>query len=166
MGPLRAALAAATAAALVIGLSGCAQIDSFLHEQFPDTFGPERGASGTVAAPVHAHAKYLVVGDCFDFESPDRDNPAKTADPTRVLIKPCTLDHVFEVIGQGEVDLVGEQTLGLEVAISTQCAEPFASWASAAPEGTRTDQEFLVRQEKVGERTTTLYTCIAAEQKL
>ncbi|HWL59997.1 MAG TPA: hypothetical protein VNQ48_03830 [Microbacteriaceae bacterium] len=162
----RATLTAAAAIAVILSLSGCTQLNTFLHEQFPDTFGPDRGASGSVTAPVAAHTKYLVVGDCFDFEFPHADDPGETDDPTRVIIKPCTDDHIFEVIGQGEVDLVDEKTLGLDVAISTQCADPFADWAAAAPEGVRTDQEFLVRQEKIGERTTKLYTCIAAQQKL
>lgn len=162
----RAALAAAVAATLILSLSGCVQINTFLHEQFPDTFGPDRGETGTVSQPVAAHAKYLVLGDCFDYETPDADNPATTDDPTRVIIKPCPIDHVFEVIGQGEVDLVDEKTLGLDVAISANCAEPFEAWAAKAPKGVRTDQEFLVRQEKIDERTMKLYTCIAATQKL
>jgi len=162
----RTALAVATAAAIVAGLSGCSQLNTMLHEQFPDTFGPDRGENGVVTAPVAAHTKYLEVGDCFDFEFPHADDPAETDDPTRVIIKPCGDDHIFEVIGQGEVDLVDEQTLGLDVAISTQCAEPFEVWSASAPEGVRTDQEFLVREEKIDERTKTLYTCVAAQQKL
>lgn len=162
----RAVMAVATAAAIILSLTGCAQLNTYLHEQFPDTFGPNRGAQGRVTEPVAAHTKYLELGDCFDFEFPHADNPGKTDDPTRVIIKPCGDDHVFEVIGQGEVDLVDERTLGLDVAISTQCAAPFEAWAERAPEGVRTDQEFLVRQEKIGERTTKLFTCIAAQQKL
>lgn len=162
----RAASAAIVATALVIGLGGCAEVNSLLHEQFPDTFGPERDASGAVPDSVAAHAKYLTIGDCFDFEFPRADNPAKSDDPTRLILKPCAEPHVFEVIGQGQVDLVDEQTLGLDVAISTQCAEPFAAWSAAQPDGTRTDQEFLVREEKIDNRTQKLYTCIAAQQKL
>jgi len=148
------------AAALLVGatLTGCSSVDSFLHETFPDQFGPQRGSDGRVAEPALAHSFYLEQGDCFSF--PD------DAVRTEVEIVPCADEHAFEAIGQGEVTLQEQKTLGLQVAISGKCAEPFEAFKAAAPAGTRPDQEFLVSEEKVGDRTVTEYICAAALTKL
>lgn len=139
-------------------LAGCATVDRFLHDTFPDQFGPQREANGRVSAPVHAHSFYLERGDCFNF--PDE------AVRTEVEIVPCTDEHAFEAIGQGEVTLQEQKTIGLQAAISAKCAEPFERFKANAPVGTRPDQEFMVSEEKVGERTVTEYICAAALTKL
>jgi len=151
----------ATLAAAVLvaaALSGCSQINTFLHDTFPDQFGPERGADGQVASPVDAHATYLVKGDCFSFIDPD--------DRTEVTIIPCSQEHAFEVIGQGDVSLQEEKTLGIQNAVSAKCAEPFEAFKAAAPAGSRPDQEFLITERKEGERTVTQYSCTASLTKL
>ena len=141
-----------------VSLAGCATVDSFLHETFPDQFGPKRGSSGQVTEPALAHSFYLEQGDCFSF--PDNDVR------TEVEIVPCTQEHAFEAIGQGEVTLQEQKTLGMQTAISAKCAEPFEAFKAKAPAGTRPDQEFLVSEEKIGERTVTEYICAAALTKL
>ena len=148
------------ASALLVGasLAGCSAVDSFLHETFPDQFGPQRGSDGRVTAPTVAHSFYLEKGDCFNFPDPDVR--------TEVEIVPCADEHMFEAIGQGEVTLQEQKTVGLQDAISAKCAEPFEAFKASAPVGTRPDQEFLVSEEKIGERTVTEYICAAALTKL
>jgi len=148
------------ASALIVGatLTGCATVDSFLHETFPDQFGPKRGSDGRVTEPALAHSFYLEQGDCFNFP----DDAART----EVEIVPCSDDHAFEAIGQGEVTLQEQKTLGLQTAISAKCADPFEAFKANAPVGTRPDQEFLVSEEKIGDRTVTEYICAAALTKL
>lgn len=143
------------ASAIVVGatLTGCAGVDDFLHETFPEQFGPKRGTDGRVSEPAVAHSFYLERGDCFNFPDPDVR--------TEVEIVPCASEHAFEAIGQGEVSLQEEKTLGLQNAISAKCAEPFAAYEASAPVGMRPNQEFLVSEEKVGDRTITEYICAA-----
>ncbi len=151
---------ATVAAALIVGaaLTGCSAINSFLHDTFPDQFGPQRDAEGRVSAAVDAHVTYLETGDCFSFVDP--------ADRTEVTIIPCAQEHAFEVIGQGEVTLQEEKTLGIQTAVSAKCAEPFATFKAAAPEGSQPDQEFLISERKEGERTGTQDSCTASLSKL
>ncbi len=151
---------AAIAAALLVAaaLSGCSQINSFLHDTFPDQFGPERGTDGRVSEAVDAHANYLTTGDCFSFIDP--------SDRTEVTIEPCAQEHAFQVIGQGDVSLQDEKTLGIQNAVSAKCAEPFEAFKAAAPAGSRPDQEFLITERKEGERTVTQYSCTASLTKL
>jgi len=59
-----------------------------------------------------------------------------------------------------------QKTLGLQTAISAKCADPFEAFKANAPVGTRPDQEFLVSEEKIGDRTVTEYICAAALTKL
>lgn len=148
------------ASALLVGgaLAGCSAVDGFLHETFPDQFGPKRGGDGRVAEPSLAHSFYLEQGDCFNFP----DDEVRT----EVEIVPCADDHTFEAIGQGIVTLQEQKTLGLQDAISAKCAEPFEVFRANAPAGTRPDQEFLVSEEKIGDRTVTEYICAAALTKL
>lgn len=79
---------------------------------------------------------------------------------------PCADDHAFEAISQGEITLQEQKTLGLQAAISAKCAEPFETFKANAPDGTRPDQEFLVSEEKIGDRTVTEFICAAALTKL
>jgi len=148
----------ATALVVGVGLTGCSAVDSFLHDTFPDQFGPQRGSDGRVTEPVLAHSFYLEQGDCFNFPDPDVR--------TEVEIVPCSLEHMFEAIGQGEVTLQEQKTQGLQNAISAKCAEPFEVFKANAPAGTRPDQEFLVSEEKIGDRTVTEYICAASLTKL
>lgn len=148
------------ASAILIGggLTGCSAVDGFLHETFPDQFGPKRAADGRVTETAIAHSFYLEKGDCFNFPDPSVR--------TEVELVPCTHDHMFEAIGQGEVSLQEQKTIGLQEAISSKCAEPFEAFRMNAPVGTRPDQEFLVSEEKIGDRTVTEYICAAALTKL
>jgi len=148
----------AAAVLATVALTGCSAVDGFLHDTFPDQFGPKRSADGRVSEPSLAHSFYLERGDCFNFPDPDVR--------TEVEIVPCTDDHMFEAIGQGEVTLQEQKTLGLQDAISAKCAEPFEAFKASAPVGTRPDQEFLVSEEKIGDRTVTEYICAAALTKL
>ena len=158
---MRAARLTATAAALVLvaaALTGCAQINGFLHDSFPDQFGPLRGDDGRVATAIEAHSYYLETGDCFDFPDPEVR--------TEVRLVPCADEHEFEVIGQGTITLQEEKTQGLQVAASAKCAEPFEEFRANAPAGSRPDQEFLISEQKSGDRTVTEYVCAAALTKL
>lgn len=155
----RSAAAIVAAAALAVALSGCSQLNATLHESFPDFFGPERGSNGRVVAPVEAHATWLEVGDCFSFASDDTRE--------EVLIVPCSADHVFEVIGAGDVSTAEVAQAGsLQNAISAKCAEPFEAFKADAPEGSRPDQEFLVSERRDGDRVVTEFFCAAALTKL
>jgi len=151
---------AAIAAVLIAGtaLTGCSSVEGFLHDTFPDQFGPLRGDDGRVVAAVTAHSYYLEAGDCFDFPDPEVR--------TEVEIVPCDGAHTFEAIGQGEVSLQEERTIGIQAAVSSKCAEPFEAFRAEAPAGTRPDQEFLVSEQKNGDRTVTEYICAAALTKL
>lgn len=155
-----ARLTAAAAGLLVVAaaLTGCAQINVFLHDTFPDQFGPLRGDDGRVSAAVDAHSSYLEQGDCFNFPDPDVR--------TEVRIVPCADEHHFEVIGQGVVSLQEQITPGLQLAVSAKCAESFESFRANAPAGSRPDQEFLISEQRSGERTVTEYVCAAALTKL
>jgi len=152
--------AAAAAIAAIALLSGCSEVNAFLHEQFPDQFGPNRGADGRVEAPVVAHSAHLTVGDCFDFTD--------AADRAEVRIVPCGLEHTFEVIGQGDITMQERYDANgdLQLAVATECAQPFEAFKAAAPEGSRPNQEFLITEREEGERTLTVYSCIAALTKL
>ena len=79
---------------------------------------------------------------------------------------PCADEHEFEVIGQGTITLQEEKTQGLQVAASAKCAEPFEEFRANAPAGSRPDQEFLISEQKSGDRTVTEYVCAAALTKL
>ncbi|OJX65529.1 MAG: hypothetical protein BGO95_10745 [Micrococcales bacterium 73-13] len=151
---------AMAAAVLLVGsaLAGCSTVDTFLHDTFPDQFGPQRGPDGRVSEPVDAHSYYLETGDCFDFPDPSVR--------TEVRIVRCADEHAFEVIGQGEITRQEQVTQGLQNAVSARCAEPFERFRANAPVGSRPDQEFLISEQKVGDRTVTEYVCAAALTKL
>jgi len=150
----RSAMTAAGGVLLALALTGCGAIDGFLHEQFPDQFGPQRGADGRVSAEVAAHAYYLEVGDCFSFPNAN--------DRNEVAIVPCRLDHPLEVIAKGELTVQELRSQGAQLAASAKCAEPFAAFKAAAPEGSHPDQEFVITERKDGERTITNYACAAS----
>jgi len=154
----RAVIGAAAGVAVLGALSGCSTINSFLHDTFPDQFGPQRDANGRVEAPVNAHSYYLEVGDCFSFPDP--------SDHNEVTIVPCAEDHLLQVIGQGELSLQEERTLGAQNAVSAKCADPFAAFEQSAPAGSHPDQEFLITQAEVDGRTVTKYSCAASLVKL
>jgi len=153
-------LVAAVAATLLIAtaLSGCGVVDPFLHRTFPEQFGPERGDDGAVTADIDVAVRYLQLDDCFDFP----DEP----DESRALIKPCDETHTFRVIAVGTVDLKQEQELGLQLAITQQCEDPFGAWAATMPAEARKDYKFLVREDEVDGARVKVFTCIAALQKL
>lgn len=154
----RAVTAVVVALVASVSLVGCSAVNGFLHQTFPDQFGPERGADGRVVAEVTAHSFYLEAGDCFDFPDPEVR--------TEVRIVPCEQEHAFEAIGQGEVTLQEQKTLGLQTAVSAKCAEPFEAFRAAAPVGTRPDQEFIISEQQDGDRIVTEYICAAALTKL
>lgn len=152
-------VALATAGILVaVALSGCSAVNGFLHDTFPDQFGPLRGDDGRVTTEVTAHSYYLEAGDCFDFPDPDVR--------TEVRIVSCDDEHTFEVIGQGEITLQEETTQGLQLTASTKCAEAFETFRANAPAGSRPDQEFLISEQEIDGRTVTEYVCAAALTKL
>jgi len=139
-------------------LSGCSAINGFLHDTFPDQFGPERGADGRVASSVNAHSYYLEIGDCFSFPDPSNHN--------EVTIVPCSQDHLLQVIGQGELTLQEERTQGAQNAVSAKCADAFAAFKESAPAGSHPDQEFVITQAEEDGRTVTKYSCAASLTKL
>jgi len=151
-------LAAGAAGLLALtALTGCGVVEPFLHQSFPEQFGPLRGDDGRVTADSDVPVKYLEVGDCFDF--PDG------GDESRATIRPCGEDHVFEVIATGTIDLQQQQTLGLQLAITRACGQPFDDWSATRPADRRKDYESLVR-DAGGDSQAKLYTCVAALQRL
>ncbi len=138
-------------------LTGCSAVQPFLHQTFPEQFGPYRGDDGRIAEDTNASARYLEVDDCFDF--PD------ASDQTRVLIEPCTETHAFRVIATGEVNIQEQQTAGLQAAITQKCQDPFDAWSKTMPKDKRKDYAFLVRDGDGGSQAK-VYTCYAALQKL
>ncbi len=154
----RVAGTAVAGVALVLLLTGCSQVNTFLHSTFPDQFGPERGSDGRVEAQVAAHSYYLEIGDCFDF--PDDSNH------NEVTIIPCDQDHVFQVIGQGELTLEELTTLGDQAAASADCADAFTAFKQNAPAGSHPDQEFVITQAQQDGKTVTKYSCAATLTRL
>jgi len=137
-----------TATGAVVGallLGGCSAL-------LPEVYGPERGPDGRVAEATEAAATFLTVGDCFGF-------PVE-GDLARVTLVPCAQSHDWEVIAQGDLTLREEKELGVQNAVSGHCADPFAAFEAANADGAPW-QQFLLSEAKRGERTVTVYTCVA-----
>lgn len=143
----RIAQALAAASITVLALGGCSAL-------LPELYGPQRGADGRVTEAVEASATFLAVGDCFDFASDDL---------ATVTIVPCTESADWTVIAQGDLTLREEKELGTQLAVSGHCAEPFAAFETAAADDPDADpwQQFLLAEAERGERTVTVYTCVA-----
>jgi len=154
----RGGAVAAVAIAVGIGLSGCSAITPWLHEQFPDHFGPLRGEDGKVDKPTLAHSVYVELGDCLSF--PDLDDRA------RVELIPCDEPHDFEVIGYGSVSKAEEADKGLQAALQARCEPLFFDFKDAAPEGSRPDMQFLVVEAEVEGVVQTNYSCLASLEKI
>ncbi len=139
-------------------MSGCSSVNTFLHNTFPDQFGPQRGSDSRVEASTNAHSYYLEIGDCFDIPDPSNQN--------EVVIIPCAQDDVCQVIGKGELTLQEEKQQGIQDTVSAKCADAFATWKQNAPTGSYPDQEFVITQAKEDGRTVTKYSCAASLTKL
>jgi hypothetical protein len=138
--------ALAAAAALIATLAGCSAL-------LPEVYGPERGSDGQVLEASDAAATFLVVGDCFGFTT--------DGDLSRVTIVPCSQDHDWQVIEQGDLTLREEREIGTQNAVSAKCAEPFTAFEAAAGDGTRPWQQFLLSEAERENRTVTVFTCVA-----
>ena len=119
--------------------------------------GPPRGDDGQVTEAIVAPTTDLLTGDCFSFvdEYPEHE---------RVNLVPCAAEHGYIVIAQGSLtDQAIADAGGLQIAVSANCNEPFATFKAAAAEGTKPTQEFLVTVETVDEKTVTNYSCVATD---
>lgn len=154
----RGAAAIAIALAAGLGLSGCDAVTPWLHEQFPDHFGPLRGDDGEVLKPTLAHSIYVQLGDCLSF--PDLD------DRTRVELIPCDEQYDFEVIGYGTLTKAEVADKGMQAALQTRCEPLFFEFKDRAPEGSRPDMQFLVVEAEVDGLMQTNYSCLASLRKI
>lgn len=136
------------AAAALIMVAGCSAL-------LPEVYGPERGADGQVVEVSEAAATFLVDGDCFGFTT--------EGDLSRVTIVPCSQDHDWQVIAQGDLTLREEKETGTQNAVSEKCTEPYAAFEATAAEGTRPWQQFLLSEAERENRTVTVFTCVATE---
>jgi len=137
---------AAALAVAALALAGCSAL-------LPEVYGPERGADGQVVEESEAAATFLQPDDCFGF--------TVDGDLSRVTIVPCSQEHDWVAIAQGDLTLRDEKEVGIQNAVSEKCAEPFAAFEAAAPEGTDPWQQFLLSEAERDDRTVTVYTCVA-----
>jgi len=135
--------------ALAVGalaLTGCSAL-------LPEVYGPARGDDGQVVEVSEAAATFLQREDCFAFTT--------EGDLSRVTISPCSQPHDWVVIEQGDLTLREEKETGIQNAVSAKCAEAFAAFEAAAPEGSDPWQQFLLSEAERDHRTVTVFTCVA-----
>jgi len=118
--------------------------------------GPSRGDDGRVTETSVIPSKTLLVGDCFTF--------VDGSDHAQSTVTPCSQDHAYIVIGQGDLSAAEISTAGsLQVAVSGACSDVFAQFKAAAAEGTKPEQEFIVNVETKDGVDTTHYSCVATD---
>ncbi len=138
------------AAACAALLSGCSVFDA-LYDQ-----GPPRDDDGSITDTKVVPATTLLVGDCFSFL-----DDGTLVDVTAI---PCSDEHGYIVIGQGEltrhdVDVAG----GMQNAVSAACAPDFDTFKASAAEGAKPELEFLVANLEHDGQTWSAYSCVATD---
>ena len=119
--------------------------------------GPPRGDDGQVTEASVEPTTELLTGDCFSYveEYPNHE---------RINLVPCTDEHGYIVIGQGELTTSQiDEAGGIQNAVSSSCSEPFEIFKAAAVEGVKPRQEFLVTEATVDGATITSYSCVATD---
>ena len=144
---IRSAVATLMLTSACVLLVGCSMFQS----------GPPRGDDGQVTEAAVVPTTELLTGDCFSFvdEYPERE---------RINLVPCTDEHGYIVIAQGSLtDGAIAEAGDVQIAISANCNEPFATFKAAATEGTKPTQEFLVTVETIDGEKLTNYSCVATD---
>lgn len=118
--------AALTAAAAL--LAGCSMF----------SFGPERGDDGQVLERSELAARDLVVGDCFDFDSPDGSTVAE------VIVIPCDEPHNYVILQQGSLAAGDIKSRGLQTVVSEACEATFEAFKDVNTADERPRQQFLL----------------------
>lgn len=121
-------LLAAAILPLALVVSGCSMFE----------FGPERGDDGQVLERSELAARDLVVGDCFDFDSPDGSTVAE------VIVIPCGEPHNYVVLQQGTLAAGDIKSQGLQNVVSTACEATFETFKDASTAVDRPRQQFLL----------------------
>lgn len=147
---VRGAGAGITLLAGAMLLSGCSLLDALYDP------GPSRDADGNITETKVVPATTLRVGDCFSFF-----DDGTLVDVTAI---PCSEQHTYIVIGQGEltqkeVDAAG----GMQNAVSAACAPDYEVFKAAAAEGVRPELEFLVANLEHDGQTWSAYSCVATD---
>jgi hypothetical protein len=124
----RKILAAASILPLAALLTGCSLLGG----------GPERGDDGQVLERAELNARDLVVGDCFDFDSPDGSTVAE------VIVIPCSEPHNYVVLQQGTLAAGDIKSQGLQNVVSTACEATFDAFKDANTADERPRQQFLL----------------------
>lgn len=118
--------------------------------------GPDRGPDGQVTETTVVGSTTMLVGDCFTF--------VEGSNLTEVSLTPCSEPHTYIVIGKGELDAATLASAGsTQNAVSVACADAFAVFKEAAPQGSRPTQEFIVATEDRDGEQITLYSCVATD---
>lgn len=102
------------------------------------SFGPERGDDGQVLESSELAARDLVVGDCFDFDSPDGSTVAD------VIVIPCDEPHNYVVLQQGTLAAGDINASGLQNAVSQACEATFDAFKDVNTADDRPRQQFLL----------------------
>jgi len=102
------------------------------------SFGPERGDDGQVLERSELAARDLVVGDCFDFDSPDGSTVAE------VIVIPCSEPHNYVVLQQGTLAAGDIIANGLQDVVSRACENTFEAFKDVNTADDRPRQQFLL----------------------
>ena len=139
-----------TISVLSIGLlmSGCSLLDT----------STPRGSDGRVTESATISARDLLTGDCFTFNSADGGIVEQ------VTVMPCSEDHDYIIIGQGNLPWRDVTTAGsLQNAVSAACAPEFDAFKAAILGTTRPKQEFMVFPESDTPNSDQLYSCMSTD---
>ncbi|HRN28206.1 MAG TPA: hypothetical protein PK781_00150 [Terrimesophilobacter sp.] len=121
-------LLAATLLPVAVLLAGCSMF----------SFGPDRGDDGQVLERSELAARDLVVGDCFDFDSPDGSTVSE------VIVIPCNEPHDYIILQQGTLAAGDIKSQGLQSVVSKACEETFEAFKDANTADERPRQQFLL----------------------
>lgn len=102
------------------------------------SFGPERGDDGQVLERSELAARDLVVGDCFDFDSPDGSTVAE------VIVIPCDEPHNYVILQQGALAAGDIKSRGLQTVVSEACEATFEAFKDVNTADERPRQQFLL----------------------
>ncbi len=139
-----------TISVLSIGflMSGCSLLDT----------STPRDNDGRVTESSTISAQELLTGDCFSFNSADGGIVEQ------VTVVPCSDDHDYIIIGQGNLSWRDVTTAGsLQNAVSASCASDFETFQAATQGDTRPKQEFMVFPETEEPNSDQLYSCMSSD---
>ena len=120
--------------------------------------GPPRDSAGRITEVTTMSAQSLLNGDCFSFNSADGGVVEQ------VTVMPCSQDHDYLVIGQGNLTWRDVSAAGsLQNAVSVACATDFDAFRAAVKGDTRPKVEFLVFPETDEPSSDQLYSCVSTD---